>query len=80
MIVLTLYSRPDCHLCATMLEELEPLVAGRARIEVVDISEDDSLSERYGLKIPVLTHGDDELSRYRLNRERLRAFFDHPSP
>ena len=80
MIVLTVYSRPDCHLCEELLAELKPLIAGRARIDIVDISEDESLSKRYGLAIPVLMHADEELSRYRLDRTRLTEFIDRQSP
>lgn len=80
MIVLTLYSRPECHLCEEMLAELRPLIAGRARVEIVDISEDEDLTARYALEIPVLAHGDEELSRYRLNRRRLTDYFAALSP
>jgi hypothetical protein len=59
-----LYSTAACHLCE-LAEEL--LVASRAAApglawEVVDISEDDALFERYGERIPVLRFpGGDEL-------------------
>lgn len=80
MIVLTVYSRPECHLCEEMVTELQPLVAGRARIEIVDISEDEGLSRRFGLLIPVLMHDEEELSRYRLDRSRLTEFIERHSP
>jgi hypothetical protein len=80
MIELTVYSRPDCHLCDELVAELEPLVAGRARIDIVDISDDASLERRFGLLIPVLMHKDEELSRYRLDRGRLTEFIDRQSP
>jgi hypothetical protein len=80
MIVLTVYSRPDCHLCDELLAELEPLVAGVAQIDVVDISEDQALERRFGLLIPVLMHQEQELSRYRLDRSRLTEFIDRQSP
>jgi len=76
MIVLTVYSRPECHLCDELIDELAPLLAGRASIEVVDISASDDLSRRFGLKIPVLMHGDEELARYRLDRARLDQFLE----
>jgi hypothetical protein len=63
-----------------MLDELEPLVAGRARIEVVDIDEDESLTARYLFEIPVLKYGDEELSRHRLDRDRLAEFFARRPP
>ena len=80
MITLTVYSRPDCHLCDELVDELAPLVADRARIEVVDISSSGELTQRFGLQIPVLMHGDQELARYRLDRARLDAFLERDAP
>ena len=74
MIVLTLLGRPECHLCEEMLAELIPLAAGRARIDVVDITEDENLHARYLFEIPVLKYGDEELSRHRLDRARVAGF------
>jgi hypothetical protein len=71
VIVLTVYSRPGCHLCDDLIAELTGLVDGRARIEVVDISEDEALHERYFLEIPVVKHGDEELSRFHLDSARV---------
>jgi hypothetical protein len=66
---LTLYSRPECHLCEALLEQLLPLVEGRAEVEIVDVDQSIALERRYGLRIPVLVAGDQELSTYPLNRE-----------
>lgn len=74
MIVLTVLSRPGCHLCDELIDELEPLIAGRARLDVVDISEDEELLRRYCLEIPVLKAGDEELSRYRLDPQRVAQY------
>lgn len=74
MISMTLYSRPECHLCEAMLAELAPLLEGRARVRVVDISDDDDLEVRYGLRIPVLVADDSELSVYRLDKHRVEQF------
>lgn len=71
MIRLTVMSRPGCHLCAELIDDLALLVAGRACIDVVDISADEDLLRRYCLEIPVLKHGDEELCRYRLDRDRV---------
>jgi hypothetical protein len=79
MLVLTVLGRPECHLCEEMIAELVPLVAGRARIDIVDISEDESLSARYLFEIPVLKCGDEELSRHRLDRGRLAEFLANRS-
>jgi len=74
MIELTLYSRPDCHLCEQMEQELTPLLQGRAQVRVVDISQSLELKRRYGLRIPVLSAGDDELSVYHLDRPLVESF------
>lgn len=80
MIILTVYSRPACHLCEEMVAELEPLVAGKAQVDIVDISDDEALSRRFGLLIPVLMHADEELSRFRLDHGRLTEFIERHSP
>ena len=74
MPTLTLYSRPDCHLCELLTEQLLPLVADRVRIEVIDIGTDPGLERRYGLRIPVLAAGDTELSGYPLDRQRVERY------
>jgi hypothetical protein len=68
MKVLRLYSRPGCHLCEELAADLEPLLAGRAVIELVDVSEDPALERRYGLRIPVLADGDRELCGYPVDK------------
>ncbi|WP_249977080.1 glutaredoxin family protein [Vreelandella olivaria] len=54
MIQLSIYTTLGCHLCA----QLEALVVALANQEVVltriEISDDDALVERYGIRIPVL--------------------------
>lgn len=79
MIALTLYSRPECHLCEVMLAELEPLLNGRAFVEIVDIGRDPALERRYALSIPVLAAGDHELSRYHLDADRVEAYLSDRS-
>jgi hypothetical protein len=76
MIALTLYSRTGCHLCGEMLAALEPLVVGKARVTVVDIDDDPALILRFGPIVPVLMHGDEELSRLRLDVGRVRELLD----
>ena len=55
MPTLTLYTKPDCSLCDEAAEALER-VSARApfHLEVVDISTDSELRERYGERIPVV--------------------------
>jgi glutaredoxin len=55
MPTLTLYTKPDCSLCDEAHAALERV---RARVpfdlELVDISNDFDLAERYGERIPVV--------------------------
>jgi hypothetical protein len=76
VIALILYSRPGCHLCEEVADELAPLLAGRATLEHVDVSTDPVLEQRFGLRIPVLAAGDTELSSYPLDRERVRLYLE----
>lgn len=71
---LTVYSRPECHLCDEMLDALYPLVRGVADVEIVDISDDDELEVRYGLRIPVLCAGNEELCCYQLDTDQVRRW------
>ena len=78
MTRLTLYHRPGCHLCDDMLDELEELCRGRAvSIELVNIDGDPDLSKRFGLDIPVLTAGDHEICRHRLDSGAVMAALAH---
>lgn len=54
----TLYERVDCGLCADAYEALRRL---RIDVERVDIDTDETLQDRYALRVPVLRRHDDEL-------------------
>ena len=55
MQTLTLYTKPDCSLCDEAFAALERV---RARVpfdlDLVDVSNDFDLAERYGERIPVV--------------------------
>jgi hypothetical protein len=73
---LTLYGRPECHLCEALLADLAPLLRDGITIETVDVDGSVALERRYGLRIPVLAAGDVELSGYPLDRDRVQRFLD----
>ena len=55
MIALRLLSRPGCHLCEEMREEVDRILADDPHAwEVVDVDSDDELARRWGDTIPVL--------------------------
>lgn len=51
---LTLYTTLGCHLCEQLEALLLALHDGECRLKKIEISEDESLVERYGVRIPVL--------------------------
>jgi glutaredoxin len=77
MRLLTVYSKPDCHLCVEALASLRRLQAELAfAIEERDITTDDRLHRAYLERIPVIALDGEELCDYFLDeallRERLR--------
>lgn len=71
---LIIYSRADCHLCREMEEELAEMTRGHpVRIRVVDVDTDPELRRRFGLRVPVLAAGEEEVCAARLVPERVEA-------
>jgi glutaredoxin len=76
--VLTVYSKPDCHLCAEAVEVLRRLQAELGfDLLVRDISSDDALHRAYFERIPVVALDGEELFDYFVDesvvRERLES-------
>ena len=72
-MILTVYSRPGCHLCDEMTAVIERVVRGTAwTVEKVDISTDAELEARYGLEIPVLLVDGRKAAKYRVSEGELR--------
>jgi glutaredoxin len=73
-IAFTVYSRSGCHLCDVMVAELRAMTAAEdVTVELVDVDDDPALRAAYGIHVPVLVVDDEELCRYRLDRERVTA-------
>ncbi|WP_017905644.1 glutaredoxin family protein [Pseudomonas asplenii] len=53
-----LFGTLGCHLCEVAEAVLMPLVEHGLLVELVDIADDESLFEVYGLRIPVLRRVD----------------------
>jgi glutaredoxin len=78
MTVLTVYSKPDCHLCEEAIAVLARLQGEFAfEIEELDISSDDRLLRAYFERIPVVALEGEELCEFfveeALVRERLES-------
>ena len=52
--MILLYSKADCHLCQQAYELLLSLQISPAEIEIVDITNNNALLQRYGNSIPVV--------------------------
>jgi glutaredoxin len=75
---ITVYSKPDCHLCADALAALVRLQCELAfTLEERDITTDDALHRAYFERIPVVALDGEELCEYfvdeTLVRERLES-------
>lgn len=54
MIQLTIYTTLGCHLCAQLAALVAALANQQVALTHIEISEDATLMERYGARIPVL--------------------------
>ena len=73
-LTLQLYSRPGCHLCEQMLDELSPIEKTyNFIINVVDISDDEQLIAEYAGRIPVLVRDARTICEYFLDEQALLA-------
>jgi len=72
MAVIHYYSRRGCHLCELMLEELLPLIRGRAEIEYRDIDSKQEWREKYDVRVPVIEYDGKLLSEYPLDYGAIR--------
>jgi len=61
------YSRPGCHLCGLLIDELLPLIRGRLDLEVIDIESQPELTIKYGIRIPVVEYEGHTVCQYHLD-------------
>jgi glutaredoxin len=74
MTTVTLYTKPDCHLCDVAHEVLQEVREDFAfDIERVDISQDRALRKRYGVRIPVVAVDGVEHFEHRVDDRALRV-------
>ena len=75
-LVLSIYTRAECHLCEEMLDDLKSWQNQfKFKINIVNIEHDASLTDRYATRIPVLTAGDIEICNYHLDENTLLKYF-----
>ena len=77
MTRLTLYGRPECHLCDDARAVLDRLALA---YEDVDIEQDDELFKRYLERIPVLALDGEELFDFFIDEDALKARLQWSGP
>jgi glutaredoxin len=71
--VITLYTRPGCHLCEEAKALIEPLLSEfGATLREVNIDDDAELKRRYGTDIPVLFIGAHKAAKHRVDPVKFR--------
>ena len=70
-----LYTKPGCHLCDEMKEQMRQANCEELyTLEEVDIETDSELLTRYRYEIPVLLINGTETFRHRLRADEFRAY------
>ncbi|MZI93263.1 glutaredoxin family protein [Vibrio sp. CAIM 722] len=59
--MITLFSTIGCHLCEMAYQQLQQAGVSHL-VKIVDIADDEYLSARYGVTIPVLQYAENELN------------------
>lgn len=63
------YSRQGCHLCEVLIEQLLPLLRGKADVAIHDIDTCPDWHEKYAVRIPVLEFEGQVVSQFQLDHE-----------
>ena len=71
--VVTLYTRPGCHLCEEARALIEPILREfGATLREVNVDADAALRERYGLDIPVIFIGERKAAKHCVEAAKFR--------
>ena len=74
-VKLTVYVRSYCHLCEDMLTALAALRSQwQFELDVIDIEGEPLLEQQYGVRIPVLKAGEEEICHYFLDQSALAEY------
>lgn len=65
------YTRQGCHLCELALEQLLPVIRGKAEIIVRDIDTNDDWRHRYDVRVPVVEIDGEPIAEYPLDLDAI---------
>jgi glutaredoxin len=72
-LVVTLYTRPGCHLCDEAKLQIEPLLAEfGAQLREINIDGDPKLREQYNVDVPVIFVGGRKVAKHRVDIQQFR--------
>ena len=72
MATFHVFSRQGCHLCEVLIDQLLPLLRGKADVAVHDIDTRPDWREKYAVRIPVLEFEGQVVSQFRLDHEAVK--------
>ena len=72
MTEIDVFSRRGCHLCEVLIEELLPIVEGRASVSVHDVDTRPEWAASYGERVPVVELGGQLLCEFKLDAEAIQ--------
>ncbi len=67
------YSRPGCHLCEVLIDELLPLIRGQLELDVLDIDTRPEWASELGTRIPVVEYEGRTICQYSLDKDAIRS-------
>ncbi len=80
-LVVTLYTRPGCHLCEEAKALMAPLLRQfRAELREINVDEDPALRAKYTNDVPVIFLGERKVAKHRVNLEQLRRQLEAARP
>jgi len=74
LLILQYYTREGCHLCEEMLEELIPLIRGKAGLKICNVDLQENWKKKYGIRVPIIKSGKQTISEYPLNYKSLQIY------
>ena len=73
--VITLLSRPGCHLCEEAKQQIAPMLKELgARLTEINIDEDPDLRARYDYDVPVIFLGSRKAAKHRVDLAQFRRW------
>jgi len=70
------YSRPGCHLCEILLEELMLIIRDQLELQVLNVDTNSDWQARFGLRVPVVVFEDQEICHFKLDKEAIARIVD----